>query len=366
MTTVNDILLALSETAPLSTQESYDNAGLLIGDPAAEIDKALITLDVTEDVVDEAIAKSCQLIVSHHPLIFKPLNNLVPYTPTQKTVIKMVRSGIALISMHTNLDNSFHGVNRKLAQVLGLRDIRILQPVCGNLLKLVVYVPVNHCEAVQQALFGAGCGTIGEYDECSFGVEGKGSFRAKEGANPFVGTIGRRHYEEEVALATILPDYVLGRAIKAIKQAHPYEEPAYDIFKLENDNPTIGAGMVGTLENGMSESDFLAHVCEKLDTPCLRHNKMTGKAIKTVAICGGSGAFLVGQAVREGADAYVTADIKYHEFADADNIFLVDAGHFETEQFAKQLLKEIIIKKIPNFAAQISEKSLNPVSYFVK
>jgi len=262
MTTVNNILSVLAETAPLSMQESYDNAGLLIGDPDMEVDRALITLDATEDVVDEAIAKSCTLIVSHHPLIFRPLKSLVPTTPTQKTAIKMVRNGIALISMHTNLDNSFYGVNHILAQVLGLHDIRILQPM--------------------------------------------------------------------------------------------------------NDNPMIGAGMIGTLENEMTEADFLAHICEKLQTPCLRHNKMRGKGVKTVAICGGSGAFLVPQAVCEGADAYVTADIKYHEFADADNIFLVDAGHFETEQFAKQLLKEIIIKKIPNFAAQISEKSQNPVSYFVK
>ena len=366
MTTVNDILSILAATAPLATQESYDNAGLQIGDPNMNTDKALITLDVTEDVVDEAIAKSCQLIVSHHPLIFRPLKNLVPTTATQKTAIKIVRSGMALISMHTNLDNSFYGVNHILAETLCLSNIKILQPTSGTLLKLVVYVPTSHCEDLRQALFDAGCGTIGAYDECSFGVNGKGSFRASQGTNPFVGKIGERHYEDEVAIATILPAHRLACTVEAIRAAHPYEEPAYDIFRLDNDDPTTGAGMTGTLCNDMTEDEFLAHVSQKLNAHCLRHNATTGRTIRKVAICGGSGAFLAQQAARAGADAYVTADIKYHDFADTDKLLLVDAGHFETEQFAKHLLKDIIIKKIPNFAALISERSHNPIHYFVK
>lgn len=366
MTTVNDILSILAETAPLSTQESYDNAGLQIGDPDMAADKALITLDVTEDTVDEAIAKSCKLIVSHHPLIFRPLKNLVPSSTTQRTAIKIVQNGMALISMHTNLDNSFHGVNNILSQVLDLHDIKILQPMNGNLVKLVVYVPLSHCETVRQALFDAGCGTIGAYDECCFGVDGKGSFRASEGTNPYVGKIGERHYEEETAITTALPSYCLGRAIRAIHDSHPYEEPAYDIFRLENDNPMTGAGMIGFLDKEMTETEFLAHVSDRLHAACLRHNSTTGRTIRKVAVCGGSGAFLIQQAVKSDADAYVTADVKYHEFADTDSLFLVDAGHFETEQFAKHLLKDIIIKKIPNFAALISECSHNPVNYFVK
>lgn len=366
MTTVRNILSVLAETAPLSTQESYDNAGLLIGEPDAPIDKALITLDVTEDVVDEAIAKSCQLIVSHHPIIFKPLRKLTASTPTEKIVMKIIKNGIALISMHTNLDNAFYGVNNKLAEILGLNGLKILQPMDGTLLKLVVYVPTSHCETVSQALFDAGCGTIGAYDECSFSTEGKGSFRANEGCNPYVGTIGARHYEEERAITTILPEYNLGQAIKAIHKAHPYEEPAYDIFKLENSNPMLGAGMVGTLDESMAEKEFLAYVCEKLNARCLRHNSLKERTIKKVAICGGAGAFLIQQAMKSGADAYVTADVKYHEFADTNDILLIDAGHFETEQYTKLLLKEVIIKKIPNFAALISDKSCNPVNYFVK
>ena len=366
MTTVNNILSLLADIAPLSTQESYDNAGLLIGDPNMAIDKALITLDVTEEVVDEAIAKSCKLIISHHPLIFKPLKQLTPASATQKIVIKMIANGMALISMHTNLDNSFNGVNHKLADILELHDLSILQPMSGNLLKLVVYVPTSHCDKVRQALFGAGCGCIGAYDECSFGVKGRGSFRAGEGANPYVGQIGDRHYEEEEAITTILPSYCLGRALKALVAAHPYEEPAYDIFKLENDNPMLGAGMIGTLDKSMTETEFLAHVSDRLNASCLRHNSLKGHTIRKVAICGGSGAFLIQQAIKSGADAYVTADVKYHEFADTSDILLIDAGHFETEQYTKLLIKEVIIKKIPNFAALISEKSCNPVNYFVK
>ncbi len=366
MATVSNILNILTETAPLPTQESYDNAGLLIGEPSSPVDRALITLDVTEETVDEAIAKSCQLIVSHHPLIFRPLKRLTASTPTEKIVIKMIKNDIALISMHTNLDNSFNGVNNKLAYILGLEDIKILQPMDGTLLKLVVYVPASHSEFVSQALFDAGCGTIGAYDECSYLIEGKGSFRASEGCNPYVGTIGKRHHENETAITTILPEYNLNKAIKAIHITHPYEEPAYDIFKLENSNPMLGAGMIGSLKEKMVEEDFLTHVCNKLGAKCLRHNKPTGRDIKKIAICGGSGSFLIQQAIKSGADAYVTADIKYHEFADTDDILLVDAGHFETEQFTKHLLKEVIIKKIPNFVALISEKSYNPVNYFVK
>lgn len=364
---VKDILNCITEVAPLQWQESYDNAGLQVGDHSVEAHKALICLDITEEIVDEAIAKHCNVIVSHHPLIFKGLKHLTPQTYIERAVMKAIKNDIAMISMHTNLDNSYLGVSRVLAERLGLKNLRILQPLEGHLKKLVVYVPLSAAEAVRNAMFEAGAGCIGNYDSCSFNAQGQGSFRAGEKAHPYVGEIGKVHFEDEVRIETVVPKYALNQVITAMLKVHPYEEVAYDVFALENEFQQAGAGMVGEFENPMEEVDFLQLVSETIDSPCLRHSAMTGCQIKRVALCGGSGSPFMGEAMRQKADAYLTADIKYHDFFIPENaMLLVDGGHFETEQFTKELIYELIRKKFPTFAAEIAETKTNSVHYFVR
>ena len=364
---VKDILNCITEIAPLQWQESYDNAGLQVGDLNAEAHKALICLDITEEVVDEAAAKDCNVIVSHHPLIFKGLKHLTPQTYIERSVMKAIKHDIAMISMHTNLDNSCLGVSRVLAERLGLKNLRILQPLEGHLKKLVVYVPLSAAEAVRNAMFEAGAGCIGNYDSCSFNAQGQGSFRAGETAHPYVGENGKVHFEDEVRIETVVPKYALNQVIAAMLKVHPYEEVAYDVFALENEFQQAGAGMIGEFKNPMEETDFLRLVSETVDSPCLRHSALTGRKVKKVALCGGSGSPFMGEALRQKADAYLTADIKYHDFFIPESaMLLVDGGHFETEQFTKELIYELIRKKFPTFAAEIAETKTNSVHYFVR
>ena len=364
---VKDILNCITEIAPLQWQESYDNAGLQVGDLNAEAHKALICLDITEEVVDEAAAKDCNVIVSHHPLIFKGLKHLTPQTYIERSVMKAIKHDIAMISMHTNLDNSCLGVSRVLAERLGLKDLHILQPLEGHLKKLVVYVPLSAAEAVRNAMFEAGAGCIGNYDSCSFNAQGQGSFRAGETAHPYVGENGKVHFEDEVRIETVVPKYALNQVIAAMLKVHPYEEVAYDVFALENEFQQAGAGMIGEFKNPMEETDFLRLVSETVDSPCLRHSALTGRKVKKVALCGGSGSPFMGEALRQKADAYLTADIKYHDFFIPESaMLLVDGGHFETEQFTKELIYELIRKKFPTFAAEIAETKTNSVHYFVR
>ena len=365
--TVKDILNCITEIAPLQWQESYDNAGLQVGDLNAEIHKALIALDVTEELLDEAIAKHCDLIISHHPLIFKGLKHLTPQTYIERIVTKAIKYDIAIVSMHTNLDNSYLGVSRVLADRLGLKDLHILQPFENQLKKLVVYVPLAAAEEVRMAMFEAGAGCIGNYDSCSFNAQGQGSFKAGETSHPYVGEIGKVHFEEEVRIETVVPKHVLNQVVSAMLKVHPYEEVAYDVFALENEFQQAGAGMIGEFEEPMEEIDFLGLVSDTIGSPCLRHSALTGRNIKKVALCGGSGSPFISDALRRGAEAYLTADIKYHDFFIPEGRFLlVDGGHFETEQFTKVLICELIRKKFPTFAAEIAEANTNAVHYFVK
>ena len=364
---VKDILNCITEVAPLQWQESYDNAGLQVGDLNAEVRKALICLDITEEVVDEAIAKHCDLIVSHHPLIFRGLKHLTLETYIERAVMKAIKHDIAMISMHTNLDNSYLGVSRVLAERLGLKNLRILQPFENNLKKLVVFVPISAAEEVRQAMFDAGAGCIGNYNSCSFNAQGKGSFKAGESAHPYVGEVGKVHFEDEVRIETVVPKHALNQVVAAMLKVHPYEEVAYDVFALENEFPLAGAGMVGEFDNAMGENAFLALVADTIGSPCLRHSALTGRKIRIVALCGGSGSPFMPEALRQKVDAYLTADIKYHDFfVPEGNILLVDGGHFETEQFTKELLCDLIRKKFPTFAAEIAETKTNSVHYFVK
>jgi len=361
---VLELARALEELAPLNLQESYDNSGLLIGSAQKEITKALITLDVTEKVIDEAIHGKCELIIAHHPLIFKGLKKLSGNSLTERLVVKAIKNDIAIYAIHTNLDNVSHGVNAKLAEILGLHNTIILQTGRSELKKLVTFCPLNHAAALQQAIFKAGAGRIGNYSDCGFTTSGKGSFKAQDGSDPFVGEHGKLHEEDEIRIETIVPDYLLRKVVSDMVSAHPYEEVAYDVYPVDNVNPLTGAGMIGELEKEADVVEFLQHVKQKLGSPHLRHSPVIDKKVKKVAICGGSGAFLIHKAYQAGADIFISGDIKYHDFFEHNgDMTIVDAGHFETERFTKDLLFDYLKQKFPNFALQISGTDTNPVSF---
>jgi dinuclear metal center YbgI/SA1388 family protein len=362
---LKQILSAFDDHAPFSLQEDYDNSGIQFGDPESKVTRGLVCIDITEEIVEEAIEKKCDLIISHHPLIFKGIKKLTGRHYTERVLIEAIRSHINMISVHTNLDSVIAGVNMKLAQKIGLKDLMVLQARKGLLKKLVTFCPTDHAEKVRAAIFKAGAGVIGEYDCCSFNLDGKGSFRAGDTADPFVGEKGQIHYESEVRIETILPAWIENRVVSAMIDAHPYEEVAFDVYPLDNSFNKVGPGMIGNLSKPLSEKDFLNMIKEELGAPFLRHSEFTGKEIQKVAVCGGSGSFLRDHAMAAGADAFVTADIKYHDFFDVKNkMLMVDAGHYESEQFTKEILYEIVSKKITNFALLISDQSTNPVRYF--
>jgi dinuclear metal center YbgI/SA1388 family protein len=363
--TIKEICSHLEKLAAPSLQESYDNSGLLIGDKSAEVTKALITLDVTDTVLDEAIEEGCGLIIAHHPVIFKGLIKLTGSTLTERIVIRAIKNDLAIYAIHTNLDNVSSGVNAMLAEKLGLTQTQILSPIRGNLRKLVTFSPKDYADKVRKAIFDAGAGHIGEYDCCSYNTEGKGSFRALEGTNPFVGEQGKIHYEEEIRIETILPEFLVGKVLKAMIEAHPYEEVAYDVYLLDNINTNTGAGMIGELNTGKSTTDFMKEVKKVLGSAVLKHSPLIDRPVKKVAICGGSGSFLIHTARAAGADVFITGDIKYHDYFDYHGeMTIVDAGHYETEQFTKDLLATILKQKFPTFALLNSRVNTNPVSVF--
>ncbi len=356
----------LESLAPLAYQEDYDNAGLIVGNPDQEISQALISLDCIEAVVDEAIATNCQVIISHHPIVFRGLKKLNGKTYVERVVEKAIRNNIALYAIHTNLDNVMTGVNARICDKLGLKNCRILAPKANQLKKLVTYVPHSHADEVRNALFAAGAGNIGNYSEVSFNGDGTGTFKANEKANPHVGDIGSLHYEREVRIETIYPAVLESKIVMALVLAHPYEEVAYDLYTLGNQNQQVGSGMVGELEFPANEEGFLYFLKERMGAQVIRHTALLGKQIKKVAVCGGAGGFLLKQAIASGADIFVTADYKYHEFFDADGkIIIADIGHFESEQFTQQLLAEIIQGKFTDFAVRLTAVNTNPVKYFM-
>ncbi|PJJ80475.1 Nif3-like dinuclear metal center hexameric protein [Mucilaginibacter auburnensis] len=356
----------LESLAPLSYQEDYDNAGLIVGNPDMEIHQALISLDCIEAVVDEAIATGCQLIISHHPIVFKGLKKFNGKTYVERVVEKAIRNNIAIYAIHTNLDNIDTGVNARICQTLGLQNCRVLAPKQGLLKKLVAYVPNSHAEQVRNALFHAGAGNIGNYSECSFSSAGSGTFKGGDDTTPYVGEPGERHTESEVKIETIYPVNLESKILMALVLAHPYEEVAYDLYNLTNQHQQVGSGMIGELEIPMDEEQFLSMVKDKLNAQVIRHTELRYKTVKKVAVCGGAGGFLLKQAVAAGADFFVTADYKYHEFFDAEGkIVIADVGHFESEQFTQQLLCEIIQKKFSNFAVRLTEINTNPVKYYI-
>ncbi|MEY2828748.1 MAG: hypothetical protein RIQ33_606, partial [Bacteroidota bacterium] len=336
---IADIIQQLETFAHPSLQESYDNAGLIVGDASTEISKAIICLDAIESVVDEAIAEKANLIIAHHPIIFSGLKKLNGKNYVERVIIKAIQHNIAIYAIHTNLDNVLQGVNQKIAEKIGLKNCQILAPKSGVLKKLVTFVPVEFAEKLKSALFQAGAGNISNYDECSFAMEGKGTFRGNEFSNPTIGEKGKREEVQETRLEIIFENFQQSKILKTLFETHPYEEVAYDIYALENNHPQIGAGLIGELETEMNEISFLQHTKKLLETNCIRHSHFIHKKIKKVAVCGGSGSFLLKTAIQQNADAFVTADFKYHEFFDADaKILIADVGHYESEQFTIDLL----------------------------
>lgn len=365
MLTIQEVTGYLEQLAPPAYQESYDNAGLIVGDPSTVVTRALLTLDCTEDVVREAAELGCNLIIAHHPIVFRGLKKLNGKNYVERTVLAAVRQDIALYAIHTNLDAVKGGVNWKIAEKLGLENIRILSPKKQLLEKLTVFVPETHTQAVLDALFAAGAGHIGEYRNCSFRSAGTGTFTPSDSSQPFIGQAGRAEEVSEHRVEVIFPAHLEGKVLRALREAHPYEEIAYYLHLLENEHQEVGSGAIAELPEPMSEAAWLACLKERMGLNVIRHTPFTGKEVRRVAICGGSGSFLLGNALRQGADVFVTADFKYHEFFDAEGrLMICDIGHYESEVFTKELLEEILKKKFPNFATLLSKVQTNPVRYY--
>ena len=362
---IKEIISCLESYAPLSFQESYDNSGLIAGDPLQNIESALLSIDVTEEVINEAIKLGSGLIISHHPLLFRPIKKLSGDSYVERCLIKAIRNNIALYAAHTNVDAVRTGVNMKISDKLGLINTHILIPRKEELRKLVFFVPSSHAAKVREKVFQAGAGHIGNYDQCSFNAAGDGTFRGSEDTNPFVGVKGQFHVEKEIRIETIYPVYREHSVIKALLDAHPYEEVAYDIYPLANTYPQAGSGMIGELPEPVSETVFLKNLKKIFKAGVVRHSGLLKKKIRKVAVCGGSGSQFLEQAINDGADIYITADIRYHQFFDADRkIIIADIGHYESEQFTTELFHELILKNFPKFAVHFSGVYTNPVNYF--
>ena len=361
---VKDITDHLEAIAPLQHQESYDNSGLIVGNSQTELSKVLITLDVTEEVIAEAIESGANLIVAHHPLIFKGIKKVNNTHWIDRCIVKAIKNDICIYAIHTNLDNIINGVNMKIAERIGLTNTKILSPKKGTLLKLVTYVPIKDKKKVENALFESGAGSIGNYDECSFELVGKGNFKPNKDTNPTIGKSGSKETVAEVRLEVILPSDREYAVMNALKSAHPYEEVAYYLSVTQNDNQELGAGMIGELPTPQPADEFLASLKTSMKTNCIRHTKISKDNVSKIAVCGGSGSFLLGAAIRQQADVFITGDFKYHEFFDADDkLIIADIGHYESEQFTKGLLYDILSKKFANIALRLSEVETNPIKY---
>ncbi len=364
MVKIKDIIREIEQFAPRPLQEEWDNAGVQVGDASQLATGALLCLDVTEEVVEEAIERECNLIISHHPLAFKPFKSLTGATYIERCMMKACRHDLVIYAAHTNLDNAPGGVNHQLAELLGLQNVRVLSPQKDALLKLVTFVPTAYADLVRNALFNAGAGSIGNYDSCSYTIYGEGTYRAGEGAHPFRGEIGEMHTEEEVRVETILPAYRKAAVTRALLSVHPYEEPAFDFYPLKNTWDQVGSGVVGELPASEDEFMFLQRVKEQLDVSCVKHSALTGKQIREVALCGGNGAFLIREAIAYGADAFITGEAKYNDFYDVeDRILLAVIGHYESEVCTKDIFYKIISEKFPTFAVHFSNVNSNPVKY---
>ena len=361
---ISEIIQCIEDFAPKNYQESYDNAGLIIGDKNNKCTGVLICLDSIESVIDEAIQKKYNLVVAHHPIIFSGIKQITGKNYIERIIIKAIKNDIAIYAAHTNLDNMQSGVNVKIGEKLGIKNYRILQPKNKILKKLYTYVPPIHTQQVLQALFNAGAGQIGNYSECSYATNGIGTFFPNDETQPTLGEKNKRNSETEDKIEVIFPAYLEYKILDTLFKNHPYEEVAYEVITLDNQNQTIGSGMIGTLETPMSETDFLHFVKKQLKTACIRYTALQNKEIQRIAWCGGSGSFLLGEAIAQRADVFISGDFTYHNFFDADNqIIIMDIGHYESEQFTSEIFLDILTKKFRNFAIQISENNTNPINY---
>ena len=361
---IKDVAHHLESFAPAAYQESYDNSGLLTGDPNAEVTGVLITLDCTEAVVDEAIALRCNLIVAHHPIIFKGLKRLTGSNYVERTVIQAIKNDIGIYAIHTNLDNVHTGVNKKICEKIGLKNLRVLHPKTDVLTKLVTFIPRGQADSVLSALYQAGAGQIGNYENCSFRVDGQGTFKPNRNANPAIGERFVQETVDETRIEVIFPSHLQRKVLLALRESHPYEEVAFYLTSLKNPHQEVGSGMIGELENPLEPSEFLQRLKNSMDLRVIRHTRLLDQPIMKVAVCGGSGSFLLPHALQAGAQAYVSADFKYHEFFDAeDKLIIADIGHYESEVCTKELLGEVLTKKFPTFAINFSSTVTNPISY---
>lgn len=363
---IKEIIAALESFAAPELQEEYDNVGLLTGSSSWNCTGVLCSLDVTVEVINNAVEKNCNLIVAHHPIIFKGLKKINGNSYVEQVLIEAIKKDIAIYAAHTNLDNVVLGVNGKIAQMIGLKETTILQPKKKVLRRLITFAPLDKAEKVRQAVFTAGAGHIGNYSECSFNSEGKGTFKAEKGADPYLGEIGKRHEEKETKIEIVYPAYLEPQVVRALIENHPYEEVAYDIFTMENVHYGIGSGIIGTFEKPVNELDLLKMLKDVFHCPVIKHTALLGKQVKKLALCGGAGSFLTRVALQQGADMYITSDIKYHEFFDAEGkMVLADIGHYESEQFTIDLLYDLLAQKFPTFALLKTSVKTNPVKYFM-
>ena len=362
---ISEIIGHLESLSPLSLQEDYDNCGLLLGDPAWEFQKALLCLDLTENVMAEAINHQCNLVISHHPFIFRGVKRFTSGNPETPVITMAIKNDIAVYAIHTNLDNTLHGLNALVLAKIGISRYRVLSPKSDLQSKLAVFCPVDHAEKVRQSLFNAGAGHIGNYDCCSYNLVGEGTFRASDNANPYVGEKNTIHVEQETRIEVIFPRYLEGKIVNALIENHPYEEVAYDLYPIQNKMTQAGSGLIGEFEDPCEETELLTRIKKNLSIPLIRHSPFRSKPVKTVAICTGSGSFLIREAINSKADAYLTADLKYHDFFGMENrLLLADIGHYESENGVKEWLYAALIEKFPTFAFLISEVNTNPVHYF--
>jgi dinuclear metal center YbgI/SA1388 family protein len=365
MPLIKEITDSVEAFAPLNLQEDYDNSGFITGNGNIDCTGALLSLDCTEEIIDEAIQTKCNLVIAHHPIIFRGLKKITGSNYVERTIIKAIQNNIAIYACHTNIDNVIDGVNAKIAEKLGLVNLKILAPKSNMLKKLVVFVPASHADKLRESIFNAGAGNIGNYDSCSFNISGNGTFRGNSDSKPFVGEPNKLSTEQEIRIETIFEIQDQSRIVNAMLQSHPYEEVAYDIYSLQNKHLQIGSGIIGELEKELSENDFLEKVKSTFKIKSLKHTKLLNKKIKKVAVCGGSGQFLLKNAINSNTDSYISSDFKYHEFFDADGKLLVlDIGHYESEQYTPEIFYDIIRKKFPKFALHLSKTNTNPVNYF--
>jgi dinuclear metal center YbgI/SA1388 family protein len=364
---LQEIKTHLDNKYPLAFQESYDNAGLITGNVKQKITGILISLDCTEQILDEAMSNNCNMIICHHPIIFKGLKKITGANYVERVIIKAIKNDIAIYAAHTNVDNMHNGVNAKICEKLGLQNCSILAPTSGNLQKLYAYAPKLNADEVLSAIFATGAGVIGNYSECSFEVAGTGSFKPGANANPKIGKPnGQRELVDEVKIEVMYPKHLKNKVLQALNDLTYYEEKAYEVLDLANTNQYIGSGMVGDLQQPMQANDFLQMLKKTFNCGVIKHTALLGKPIQKVAVCGGSGSFLTHNAIAARADIYITSDLKYHEFFDADGeIILADIGHYESEQYTSEIFLAAIQEKFPNFAVLFSEGNTNPVKYFI-